>query len=291
MDEGKKRLIHIHSCKGVGWKTIYKFLQFDSSLQTIFTLQVHHFISLFQMTEKNATLFYTELQSKTTQEVLEALEQDQIQLLTIFDYEYPAYLKQIFDPPWVLYLKGKKSLLESRLISVVGTRNPSPYGYSAMKMILPQLIGEKWTIVSGLAIGIDTAAHRIAINEKGNTIAVLGSGINYIYPTTNQSLATEMAEKQLLLSEFPPNRKPEKWHFPLRNRIISGLSGGTLIIEAKERSGSLITAEQALEQGREVFAVPGSIFDPNSRGTNRLIQQGAKLVLTASDIIEEFHLC
>lgn len=287
MEEMKKRLVHIHSASGIGWKTIYKFIQFDSTLQSIFTLKEHQFPALFQMTAKNTKLFYTDLHSTSTDALIDKFNKEQVHLLTIFDNEYPAYLSKIYDPPWVLYLKGKKSLLKSQCISVVGTRNPSQYGNEVIKAILPPLIKNNWTIVSGLAIGIDTEAHKIAIKEKGNTIAVLGSGVNQIYPVSNQSLASEMATTQLLLSEFPPHRKAEKWHFPLRNRIISGLSNGTVIIEAKERSGSLITAEQALEQGRDVFAVPGSIFEARSQGTNRLIQQGAKLVLNAKDIIEE----
>lgn len=288
MEEMKRRLVHIHSCQGVGWKAIDKFIHFDPTLQSIFTLKEHQFPALFQMTEKNTKIFYADLHSTSTDDLIESFNKEHIHLLTIFENEYPAYLSKIYDPPWVLYLKGRKSLLKSNCISVVGTRNPSYYGNEVIKAILPPLIQNNWTIVSGLAIGIDTQAHKIAIKEKGNTIAVLGSGVNHIYPANNQSLASEMANTQLLLSEFPPHRKAEKWHFPLRNRIISGLSKGTLIIEAKERSGSLITAEQALEQGREVFAVPGSIFDARSQGTNRLIQQGAKLVLTTKDILEEY---
>lgn len=287
MEEMKKRLVHIHSARGIGWKSIYKFIHFDSTLQSIFTLNEHQLSSLFQMTAKNAKLFYTDLHSTSTDALIDQFNKEQVHLLTIFDNEYPACLSKIYDPPWVLYLKGNRSLLKSNCISVVGTRNPSPYGIDIIKAIIPVLIKNNWTIVSGLALGIDAEAHKISIKEKGNTIAVLGSGVNQIYPASNLSLASEMAISQLLLSEFPPYRKAEKWHFPLRNRIISGLSKGTVIIEAKERSGSLITAEQALEQGRDVFAVPGSIFEPRSQGTNRLIQQGAKLVLTAEDIMEE----
>lgn len=287
MEDTKRRLVHIHSARGVGWKSIYKFIHFDSTLQSIFTLKEHQFPTLFQMTEKNTKLFYADIHSMSTDALIDKYKKEQVHFLTIFDNEYPAYLSKIFDPPWVLYLKGKKTLLKSNCISVVGTRNPSQYGNAVIKKILPPLIKNNWTIVSGLANGIDTQAHEIAIKEKGNTIAILGSGVNQIYPTNNQSLASEMAITQLLLSEFPPQRKAEKWHFPLRNRIISGLSKGTLIIEAKERSGSLITAEQALEQGRDVFAVPGSIFETRSQGTNRLIQQGAKIILTAEDIMEE----
>lgn len=288
MEEIKKRLIHIHFCKGIGWKAIYKFIKFDSSLQSIFSLKEHHFPSLFQMTEYHTKLFYSELHSMTTDQVIEAYEKKGVHTLTLFDKDYPAYLQQIYDPPWVLYLKGKKSHLESNCISVVGTRTPSQYGIDAVKLLLPPLIQNNWTIVSGLAIGIDTEAHRIALREKGKTIAVLGSGFDYFYPPQNQNLASSIGKDQLLLSEFPPNRKAEKWHFPLRNRIISGISRGTVIIEAKVRSGSLITAEQALEQGREVFAVPGSIFAVNSQGANGLIQQGAKLTTNARDIMEEF---
>ena len=283
----KQRLVHIHSARGIGWRSIHKFIHFDSTLQSIFTLKEHQFPALFQMTANHAKLFYADLHSTSTDRLIEQFQKQELHLITIFDNDYPACLSKIYDPPWVLYLKGKKSLLKSNCISVVGTRNPSPYGIEVIKAIIPPLIQKKWTIVSGLALGIDAVAHKITIKEKGNTIAVLGSGVNQIYPASNQSLASEMANSQLLLSEFPPYRKAEKWHFPLRNRIISGLSKGTVIVEAKERSGSLITAEQALEQGREVFAVPGSIFEARSQGTNRLIQQGAKLVLTVKDIIEE----
>ncbi|HHW38868.1 MAG TPA: DNA-protecting protein DprA [Bacillales bacterium] len=288
MEEMKRRLVHIHSARGIGWKSIYRFIHFDSTLQSIFTLKEHQFPTLFQMTAKNAKLFYADLHSTSTDTLLDQFNKEQVHLLTIFDNEYPACLSKIYDPPWVLYLKGKKSLIKSNCISVVGTRNPSSYGIDVIKAMIPTLVKNNWTIVSGLALGIDAEAHKIALKEKGNTIAVLGSGVNQIYPASNYSLASEIAISQLLLSEFPPYRKAEKWHFPLRNRIISGLSKGTVIIEAKERSGSLITAEQALEQGRDVFAVPGSIFEARSQGTNRLIQQGAKLVLTAEDIMEEF---
>ncbi len=287
MDKTKLRLIHIHSCKGVGWKTIAKFINFDPSLQEIYTLKKPHFSSLFQMSDYNIENFYKDLHLTRPEEVYASLKKARIHPLTILDNEYPVYLKQIYDPPWVLYLKGRISLLQSKCISVVGTRKPSPYGYAVMRKLLPTLINNQWTIVSGLALGIDTEAHKIAISENGNTIAILGSGFNYIYPSINCKLAEKIASEQLLITEFPPDKKAEKWHFPFRNRIISGLSKGTLIIEAKERSGSLITAEQALEQGREVFAVPGSILEATNQGTNRLIQNGAKLVIDAEDILEE----
>ncbi|WP_102346956.1 DNA-processing protein DprA [Bacillus sp. Marseille-P3661] len=287
MENIKERLIQIHSCSGVGWKLIFKFFQYDSTLQTIFLLKQHDFPQLFHMNPHQSQLFYNDLHSTSFQKQIDQYKREGIEIITIFDADYPALLKGIYDPPWVLYSKGKKLLLESNCIGVVGTRKPSQYGYQAVKALLPPLIQKNWTIVSGLAIGIDTAAHKIAIIENGYTIAVLGSGFYHIYPSQNRNLADYLSMNHLLLSEFPPNKKPEKWHFPLRNRIISGLSKGTLIVEAKDRSGSLITADQALEQGREVFAVPGSIFEPTNQGTNRLIQQGAKLVLNSSDILTE----
>jgi DNA processing protein len=144
-----------------------------------------------------------------------------------------------------------------------------------------------WTIVSGLAIGIDVESHKLAIQNDGSTIAVLGSGFNHIYPKEHIPISRQIAANHLLISEYPPDRKPAKWQFPMRNRIISGLSRGTLIIEAREKSGSLITGDYALQEGREVFAVPGSILEPCSAGTNHLIQQGAKLTTCAEDIYEE----
>ncbi|WP_051023121.1 DNA-processing protein DprA [Calidifontibacillus oryziterrae] len=287
MDEVRQRLVCIHSCQGIGWKTIYKFIKFDSSLRLIFSLKEHEFSELFQMNGKNAKLFYRDLHSKSYDQLNREYDQKKIHLLVIGDEIYPPLLKQIYDPPWVLYVKGKIELLQGKCFSVVGTRNATKYGYNALNKIVPRLIENHWIIVSGLAAGIDTEAHRIAIRENGKTIAILGSGFEHIYPPQNKILAEEISSNHLLISEFPPNKKPEKWHFPLRNRIISGIAKGTLIIEAKVRSGSLITAEQALEQGRDVFAIPGSIFDANSQGTNHLIQQGAKLVIDANDIMQE----
>ncbi|WP_233711046.1 DNA-processing protein DprA [Lederbergia citrisecunda] len=210
--------------------------------------------------------------------------------ITYNDPEYPRQLKEIHDPPLILFYMGDKSLLSKPSIAVVGARAASQYALKGLDFILPQLIKNNIVIVSGLAKGTDTYAHEKTINFGGKTIAVLGGGFFHLYPSENKALAGKIVKNHLLLSEYPPIIKPERWHFPMRNRIISGLAKGTVVIQAKKRSGSLITADMALEAGREVFALPGPINDSLSEGTNHLIQQGAKLVTSGSDILEEIIL-
>jgi DNA processing protein len=206
---------------------------------------------------------------------------------------YPDLLSHIADPPEQLYCRGNISLLDSFCLGVVGTRKASDYGRQATSDIVGVLAGAGITIVSGLASGIDTAAHRATLDAAGKTIAVFGTGVDdpNIYPKDNLALAHEIIAKDgLLVSEYEPGVHGQPWMFPMRNRIISGLSRGVLVVEADKISGSLITAKQALEQNRDVFAVPGSIYWPRSVGTNLLIQQGAKPVATASDILESYQM-
>ncbi|MBD8068312.1 DNA-processing protein DprA [Bacillus sp. PS06] len=283
----KERLVQIHHCN-IGWKSILKLLQIDPNLSSIYHLTVSDVENLLQINTNNARKFINDLQSIKNQSMLNHYKAKKIDILTIFDETYPEPLKQIYDPPWVIYLSGDLSILnEQRKLSVVGTRNPSNYGYGSMEKVIVPLIQNNWTIVSGLAIGIDTRAHELAIAHKGKTIAVIAGGFQHIYPKSNKLLAHKISQDQLLLSEYPPHTEPKRWHFPMRNRIISGLSLGTLVIEAKSISGSLITANLALQQGREVFAVPGAINLPTSSGCNHLIQAGAKLVMTSEDISSE----
>lgn len=203
------------------------------------------------------------------------------------DPGYPHLLREIVDPPSALFAKGDLGLLDRAAVAVVGSRNASPYGLSAASAIARALSAAGVTVVSGLARGIDAAAHRAALQEAGSTIAVLGTGIDQVYPATNRRLAGEIEASGLLLTEFAPGTPPRALNFPIRNRIISGLSLGTVIVEATDRSGSLITARMAAEQGREVFAVPGPIFHAASQGPHRLIQYGAKLVHDVDDILDE----
>lgn len=210
-------------------------------------------------------------------------------IITPADSDYPKDLAQIHDPPLALYILGKLIASDHRAIGVVGSRHTTMYGRETAESLAYQLAHAGFTVVSGLARGIDTAAHRGALKAKGRTLAVLGGGLDCIYPSENKPLAEEIAENGAVLSEFPLGRKPDKTTFPIRNRIISGLSMGVVVVEAGLTSGALITANQALEQGRCVFAVPGRVDSPASKGAHMLIKNGARLVENVDDILQEFE--
>ncbi len=203
------------------------------------------------------------------------------------DADYPQHLRDIHDPPPILFGLGDRQVLNSPQIAMVGSRNPSRGGEEIAFDFAKNLSNLGWTITSGMALGIDAASHRGALSVKGNTIAVLGTGIDRLYPSAHRQLALEIIENGALISEFVTGTTAKGHNFPRRNRIISGLSHGTLVVEASLHSGSLITARQAAEQGREVFAVPGSIHNPLAKGCNALIKDGVKLVETVDDIISE----
>jgi len=211
------------------------------------------------------------------------------QLIPIHDSRYPAPLKQIFDPPVALYARGRLELLQTVMLAVVGTRRPTAYGAAVTEKLATDLSCAGLTISSGMARGIDTTAHNAALNANGNTVAVFGSGLDHIYPTENRRLAEKLFVNGLVLSEFPLGTPGYPQNFPVRNRIIAGLSVGVLIVEGAQYSGSAITARLALDQGRDVFAVPGNITSKASWGPNLLIKQGAKLVQEASDVLDELN--
>ena len=212
-------------------------------------------------------------------------------ILTWQDHAYPILLKEISDPPPLLFVHGDLAVLNTTQLAIVGSRNPTVTGQQTSEAFARELASLGLTITSGLALGIDAAAHRGALEAGGRTIAVLGCGLDRVYPRRHEALARSIIENGALVSELAPGSEPLPAHFPRRNRIISGLSVGTLVTEAALHSGSLITASQALEQGREVFAVPGSIHNPLARGCHQLLRQGAKLVQETSDIIEDItHL-
>ena len=213
----------------------------------------------------------------------------QIEEINFTSEKYPKKLREIYNPPKKIYALGNVEILHNIGIAIVGARNATEYGKKVVLKLSEDLSKRKIVIISGLAKGIDSYAHIGALNvQNGKTIAVLGSGIKEIYPKENIELARQIIKKGgCIISEYLPNEKPNKINFPKRNRIISGLSKGVLVVEASEKSGALITADFALEQGREVFAVPGSIYSTTSVGTNKLIQQGAKLVMCFEDILSE----
>ena len=218
---------------------------------------------------------------------LDMINRHNCKVITIKDSAYPQNLKVIYDPPPILYIKGNLLPEDSQSISIVGTRTASAYGKQVAEKMGSELALKGFTIVSGMAYGIDTVSHNGALRAGGRTIAVMGNGLDIIYPSQNSGLFERIISSGAAISEFPMGTQPKKENFPIRNRIVSGMSLGTLIIEASKKSGSLITADYALEQGREVFAVPGSIFSDTSKGTHDLIKQGAKLAESVTDIIDE----
>ncbi|MBP3038290.1 DNA-processing protein DprA [Bacillaceae bacterium Marseille-Q3522] len=286
MKDFKLKFIHLLHCRGMTWKRMWKILNLDPSLHSICErgeIPQH----LFTPAEQSD--FLADLHSNDISEKIRQYRYHHLQIITIFDEEYPFLLKQIYQPPWILYAAGDLSLLkQKRLLAVVGSRQASEYGKNALKQMIPPLVDAGVIIVSGLAAGIDCFAHKMAIQNGGKTIAVIAGGHFHIYPKANIKLAQEIMRNHLIISEYPPYTKPQKWQFPMRNRIISGICHGTFVVEAKKKSGSLITANYAVNEGRDVFALPGSIFHAYSAGTNDLIQQGAKLVNDYHAILEEW---
>ena len=219
--------------------------------------------------------------------ILEWLNQPCHHLITILDADYPALLKLIHSPPAIMFAIGSREVLGFMHFAIVGSRNPTAGGKKLAEDFAAELSRSGLTICSGLALGIDYHGHLGALKEGGTTVAVLGNGLSSVYPARHKKISQQIIENGLLLSEYLPDTKPNPGNFPQRNRIISGMSMGVLVVEAAKRSGSLITANYALEQGRDVFAIPGSIHNPLARGTHSLIKQGAKLVETVDDILEE----
>ncbi|TCS93160.1 DNA-processing protein DprA [Hazenella coriacea] len=281
-------LIALHQITGVGWHTIQKMFDAGWDLgrpltPSLITELKHRRIPqpLLDRIKEKWTLSFI-------RQVEEELQRRKIQAITPWHEMYPSWLKEISQPPWILYLKGDSSLLSCYSLAMVGTRKPTPYGKKIARMLSEQLVEQEWTVVSGMASGIDGEAHRSVLESGGKTVAVLATGVDVIYPKSHRSLYQEIVQKGVVVSEMPPGTRPHPGLFPQRNRIISGLSLGTIVVEAAEKSGSLITADYSMEQGRDVFAVPGPISSKQSIGALKLIQQGAKCVVTAQDVFDEF---
>ncbi|TRM12388.1 DNA-protecting protein DprA [Lentibacillus cibarius] len=289
MEKTRKRLIHISRCRGVTRRTIRQFIRYDPTLESIYKLTPSAINQHFSLPLKKASLFYAELRNPKVKTQIQH-DSKYCRIITVVDDTYPPVLKTIKDAPLVLYALGDLNLLTQQpMLSVIGTRRPSQEAMPKMREFVLPLVKQGWIIVSGMAKGIDSYAHQLAVNHDGKTIAVLGSGFNYIYPRQNVQLFRRIATKGLVLSEYAPNTPPERFHFPERNRIISGLSFGTFVIEATERSGTLITVDQALDQGRDVYALPGSPMAIYAKGCNKMIQDGAKLVQNPEDITDEWQ--
>ncbi|MBO8155251.1 MAG: DNA-protecting protein DprA [Bacillaceae bacterium] len=277
--------MHLLRARGASRKIAYKWLNTDFFLTDLYTVKPDELQHRFHLPPEKALILYQDLHSSI---LMKSIEKDmkKYPIISIVHSSYPLYLSNIPDPPLILYACGNVRLFTHEpKISVVGTRNHSRDAQKKVEYLLPTLIKRNWVIVSGMARGVDTLAHQTAMNYKGKTIAVLGFGFHHCYPKENEELMNKLASEHLLLSEYPPHTPPKPWHFPERNRIISALSFATLIIEAREKSGTFITAEQALEQGREVCVVPDSIFARHATGCNQLIKEGAHLIHHPNDLL------
>jgi len=270
-------------------KKIESIIRTLSDTEDIFNLSQNALSQIPLLENKDTETIINVRNSGLLEKELECIQHEKIETVDIFDGSYPALLKEIACPPLVLYIKGDVKLLSEYIFAIVGSRIPTVYGLLSAREFAMRLASCGLIIISGLARGIDSAAHKGAL-EKGKTVAVLGSGLMNIYPKENAGLAEEISRNGAVVSEFPLFEAPHKENFPRRNRIVSGLAHGVLVVEAAERSGALITAHCALEQNREVFAMPGKIDSPLSRGAHALIKEGAKLVDSVNDIMEELNI-
>ncbi len=273
----------------IGPKRFYKLLEYFGSADTAWQATSGEISKVLNLSSKISSRLFEEKNNIIPERELDLIYKNRVNVLTIEDVLYPENLKTIHYPPPILYFKGTIIEADKNSISIVGSRKATYYGKMVAEKLSKDLALAGITIISGMARGIDTSAHKGALSVNGRTIAVLGCGIDYIYPPENRRLAQEIQESGAVISEFPLSTLPERQNFPRRNRIISGLSLGTVVVEAAEKSGALITADFALEQGREVFAIPGNINSPLSNGSHNLIKQGAKLVNNYQDILEEIY--
>ena len=289
MEEFKRYWIAFNLVKGIGAVRTRVLLDYFGDLETAWQAPATELEAAGLGTKTLKTLLEVR-RSDLLEKTCNYIDTRRIVVLTWQDEDYPRRLSEVDLPPPVLYMLGEISGEDEWAVAIVGTRRFTAYGRQATEEISEVLAGSGITIVSGLARGIDAIAHRAALKAGGRTIAVLGSGLDQIYPPEHHQLAQEIASQGALLSDYPPGTAPESINFPPRNRIISGLSRAVVVVEAGEKSGALITAAFAAEQGREVFAVPGSIYAPQCKGTNLLIQQGANALLNAKDLLSALSL-
>jgi DNA processing protein len=282
-----RHILALLEIKDLGSVSIRKIIQTFGSAHKVFYSEPEEIVSLTGIKLDTAKKIKSFSNWQKIDDLTNQCEKKQIKIMTINDESYPQLLKEIYDPPVVLFCKGILLPQDNFGLAVVGSRQLSDYGKRVTEKFAFELASCGITIVSGLARGIDSVAHISALSAQGRTIAVLGSGILKIYPPENKKLSEQIIQRGAILSEFYPETPPKRENFPKRNRIISGMTIGTLVTEATTNSGALITAKLALEQGREVFAVPGNINSKNSEGTNFLIKNGAKLVQKIEDILEE----
>ncbi len=287
-----RQLMKLNQIPGIGNRRLRLLMQYFKNPESIFHAGLHDLIAVPLIDAGTAKSICSAKEDPqldaSVDRHLAVLDGIGGRVITYWDNEYPAELKNIYDPPAILYLLGTLSDRDVDAIAIVGTRSPSIYGKAIAEKITGELADTGITVISGLARGIDSAAHTAAVQRGGRTIAVTGSGLDVVYPPENARLAEQIARNGAVLTEYEPGTKPDAQNFPRRNRIISGMSLGTVVVESSESGGAMITATYALDQNREVFAVPGNINEKRSDGTNKLIQRGhAKLITSTGDILEE----
>jgi len=282
--------IALNAVNGLGAVTFSKLLEYYGSPDAVFATPAKQLVNDGLVSPTIADQIHDPSLFEKAQKQAETAELMGVETIILTDQRYPSFLKEIFAPPPVLFVLGNIDAFTYHSVAVVGSRSPTVYGKQSTAKITRELVHHRFTIISGLARGIDTVAHETTLNEGGTTIAVLGCGIDTIYPSSNRQLAEKICKNGLLVSEFPFKTPPETFNFPRRNRIISGCSSAVIVVEAGEKSGSLITARYALQQGREVCAVPGPINSPLSHGTFRLLHDGATPVRSGHELAKSLTL-
>jgi len=283
-------LVILNMVDHIGPVTVRRLMEKMGAAETILEASISDLRKVERVGDKSARAIADWRRTIPWETELQSIQKQGLRVLTQMDFDYPVHLKQIHDPPLVLYVRGKLEAGEKNSLAMVGTRQTTHYGQETARQLGYQFGNIGMSVVSGLARGIDAAAHRGCLQAKGHTVAVLGFGFDYLAKAENAKLAKEIVDSGgAVLSEFPCSRPPDRQTFPMRNRVVSGMTLGTLVVEAGFSSGALITANFALEQGRQVFAVPGRVNSPHSQGCHKLIQNGAKLVQCVEDVIEEFE--
>ncbi|MBU0706952.1 DNA-processing protein DprA [Patescibacteria group bacterium] len=289
MSNEKKYWLAFSAIEGMVPSAFYKLQKYFTDLKNAWTAEKNDLLKSGLSEKLTEKIIHQRLRLDPS-EIVYQLQQDGIKTVFISDQHYPILLKEIYNPPPILYYRGKLMNIDT-VLAIVGTRKPSSFGTRITHDLVSQIAQKQVVIASGLAYGIDSLAHQATLEVNGCTWAVLGSGLNNIYPSANRKLAQNIIESGgAIISEYPPNMQPLRQNFPARNRLISGLARGTLVIEAPRRSGALITAYFALEQNREIFAVPNDVYQINAKGTNNLIKKGARVVTSVDDVLELFSI-
>ncbi len=287
--DSREAFIALNMVEGIGPIRVRKLLEYFETPEAILSASKLKLIQVSGIGDDVADAINDWEKSVPLAEELKRIDESGCRVITQLDDEYPALLREIYDPPIVLYVKGSLSPKDKNAIAIVGSRQTTHYGIETARKLSYQLAYTGVTVISGGARGIDTAAHQGAMSAKGRTIAVLGTGINIVFPTENRELFERIADNGAVLTQFPFNRPADKQSFPIRNRIVAGMTQGSVVVEANLSSGALITAKFANDYGRQVFAVPGRIDSPRSKGCHNLIKNGAKLCESAEDILDEFE--